>query len=141
MMKLNFSISEFNISGEAIPEDVADKILKWHVQPMQDVRDSLKQAVWPSQESGYRSVKWEKSKGRSGNSQHTFKGKGAVDWTCKDFSTNKDRFLELIIKHTDYTRIAVYNSFIHCDYKHTSDGQRQLFTSTPDSKWEFVKNV
>ena len=141
MSKINFSLSEFNISGKPIPEDVCDKILKWHIQPMQRVRNVFKKAIWPSQESGYRSPAWEKSKGRNGNSRHTFKGKGAVDWTCSQFTKNNKDLLNLIIEHTDYTRMAVYSSFIHCDYKATSDGQRQVFESTPNSKWTFVKNV
>ena len=127
-MKLNFTISEFNISGKPIPEDVADKILKWHIQPMQRVRDKFKDAIWPSLKSGYRSVQWEKKNGRSGNSQHTFKGKGAVDWTCQNFSSKKDKLLKLIIEETDYTRIAVYNSFIHCDYKVTNSMRREFVT-------------
>jgi hypothetical protein len=140
-MKINFLLSEFNITGKPIPEDVADKILKWHISPMQEVRNELGYSIWASQKSGYRPTTWEKSKGRSGNSQHTFKNKGAVDWTCKDYSNNKNEFLESIIKHTDYTRIAIYNSFIHCDYKETNSGKRELYNSTPDSKWEFVKFI
>lgn len=138
-MKLNFKISEFNISGEPIPEDVADKILKHHILPMQKVRELFGQAIWPSQKSGYRSVKWEKEHGRSGNSQHTFKGKGAVDWTCKEGESfgvrNLDNLLHFIIEETDYKRIAVYKNFIHCDYKSDGTVNRYLYDSTPDSKW------
>jgi len=140
-MKLNFNISDFNISGNPIPEAIADKILKWHILPLQRVRDKLNLAVWASQKSGYRSVAWEKSKGRGGGSQHTFKGKGATDVTCHKFKDNKDRLIKLLIEETDYTRIAVYNSFVHCDYKQTNNGQRQLFESTPDSKWKFKKFI
>lgn len=140
-MKLNFKISEFNISGEDIPEDIADKILKWHILPAQRVRNILDIPMWASQKSGYRSLKWEKSKGRSGNSQHVFKDKGAVDWTCYRFSENKDKFLKYLIEETDYTRLAVYNSFIHCDYKNTSTGRRELYTSTPDSVWTLDKFI
>lgn len=140
-MKLNFTISEFNISGKPIPEDVADKILKWHIQPMQRVRDKFKDAIWPSLKSGYRSVQWEKKNGRSGNSQHTFKGKGAVDWTCQNFSSKKDKLLKLIIEETDYTRIAVYNSFIHCDYKVTNSMRRELYDSDSSSNWTLNKYI
>lgn len=140
-MKINFNISEFNISGKSIPEQVADKILKWHISPMIPVRQKLGFSIWASQESGYRSIAWEKSKGRSGNSQHTFKGKGAVDWTCKNFQINKEKFLETIIEYTDYTRIAVYNNFIHCDYKQTNSGRRELYESGSNSKWKFIKFI
>ena len=35
---MNFSISEFCISRLAIPQAVADKILKYHIVPMQTIR-------------------------------------------------------------------------------------------------------
>ena len=138
---MNFNISDFNISGRPIPEMVADKILKWHIIPMQRVRNILGVAIWPSQKSGYRSVAWEKKRNRSGNSQHTFKQRGATDWTCSMFSKNKARFLEKIIEQTDYTRIAVYLNFIHCDYKNTQSGKRELYESTGSSKWKFKKFI
>lgn len=141
MIQLNFNISDFNISGKPIPEKIADKILKWHILPMQRVRNILKIAIWASQKSGYRSVTWEKSRGRSGNSQHCFKGKGAVDWTCYKFKENKYDFLKTIIEETDYTRIAVYENFIHCDYRNTNSGKRELYDSDSKSKWKFKEFV
>jgi len=140
-MKLNFNISDFNISGNPIPEQVADKILKWHIIPLQRVRDVFNGAIWASQKSGYRSRHWERSKGRSGNSQHVFLGKGAVDWTCRNFPSNHERLLELIIKETDYTRMAIYNSFIHCDYKSTPSGRREVYTSNSKSKWTLKETL
>lgn len=137
-MDINFKISEFNISGKNIPEDVADKILKYHISPMIEVRNEMNVPIWASQKSGYRSVSWEKSRGRSGNSQHTFKGKGATDWTCEDFSNLKYDLLKSIITNTSYTRIAIYNTFIHCDYKNTNSGERELFKSDSSSRWELV---
>lgn len=139
-MELNFTISEFNISGEPIPEHIADKILKYHIQPMQAVRTALGFAIWASQKSGYRSKAWELSKGRSGNSQHVFEVKGAVDWTCSNFAKNKDALLKNIMNKTEYTRIAIYNSFLHCDYANTNEGKRELFKSDSASNWTFVKN-
>lgn len=141
MKYLNFKPSDYNISGKPIPEHVADKIQKWHTLPMQRVRDVFQKPIWASQKSGYRSVSWEKAHGRSGASQHTFKGLGAVDWTCRNFATDHKRLLELIIKHTDYTRIAVYGSFIHCDYKKTKSSRRELYSSGFDSKWKFNKYI
>jgi len=140
-MKLNFNISDFNISGNSIPETIADRILKWHILPMQSVRNNLGFAIWASQKSGYRSKSWELSKGRSGNSQHCFIDKGAVDWTCLNFQANKGKLLKQIIQETSYTRLAVYNSFIHCDYKQTASGQRELYTSTSQSVWTFNKFI
>lgn len=135
-MKNYFNISDFNISGEAIPQDVADKILKYHIEPMNEIAAKLPFDIIVSAKSGYRSYKWEKSKGRSGNSHHTFRGMGAVDWTCEDFNTNKDEFLAALIEHTDYSRIAEYNTFFHCDYAHQIE-DRWLF----NSDWERVKEI
>lgn len=140
-MNINFKISEFNISGRPIPEKIADKILEYHIVPMQAVRDELQIAIWPSEKSGYRSKAWELSKGRSGTSQHTFQNKGAVDWTCENFTQNKKDLLQSIIDNTEYTRMAIYNSFIHCDYAATNTNKRQIFTSTPDSKWVFLTHA
>lgn len=140
-MKFNFTLSEFNISGEKIPEDVADKILEYHIIPMQIVRDKLGVSIWPSLKSGYRSSKWERKRGRSGKSQHCFRGKGAVDITCKDFSVTGVTLLDLIVEHTQYTRMAVYRSFIHCDYKPTKSGKRQIFKSDSSSKWTLTKEL
>jgi len=144
-MKVYFTISELCITADPIPLEVSDKLLKYHITPMNKVRTELNVAIHcqtsKGLNSGYRSKDWEISHGRSGNSQHTFIGKGAIDWRCSFFPTNKTQLLELIIKHTDYTRMAVYDSFIHCDYKTTSDGKRQLFTSDVSSNWTFVKNV
>lgn len=138
MLKINFKISRFNISGEDIPEDIADKILHNHIIPLQSVRNSLGIAIWASEKSGYRSVIWEKNHGRNGNSQHCFKTKGAVDLTCANFAFNKDKLLDAIIKYTDYTRIAVYDTFIHCDYKAK---RRILYSSNSQSKWTFTRYI
>lgn len=140
-MRLNFTIFELSITDDAIPIEVADKLLKFHMLPMQRVRNSMKIKIWASQRSGYRPAWWEKRQRRSGNSQHTFKGKGAVDWTCEDFEQNKNAFLKYIISHTNYKRIAVYNSFIHCDYKPTKSGKRELYTSNSKSEWTFEKLI
>ena len=140
-MKLNFKISEFNISGEAIPEVIADKILKYHIQPMQDVREELGYALFPSKKSGYRSVVWENTHGRPGTSQHVFNGKGAVDWTCNNFKARKNELLKSMIKHTAYTRFAIYNGFIHADYKPTPSGNREVFISDSKSKWTFKEFI
>lgn len=136
-MILDLKISDFNISGEPIPEVICDKILEHHVLPLQAVCDSMTVCVFISLNSGYRSKKWELDHGRSGNSQHCFKDKGAADLSCDDFSHNKEDLLESLIKNTDYTRFAIYNSFIHVDYK---DNKRSLY-NVEAGKWIFKKNV
>ena len=141
-MKINFSISELCIEDADIPQHVADKLLKYHIIPMQKVRDKLGRAIYCTTSeglnSGYRSENWEFSRGRTGDSQHVFKGKGAIDWRCKRFTETKHKLLHLIIKHTDYTRIAVYNSFIHCDYK-ANNGKRYLYESNSSNRWKLTR--
>ena len=157
MIQIDFTLSEFNISGEPIPEKIADKILKHHIIPMQSVRDDLNNGllphdikVYPSLKSGFRSHKWEIDHGRDGSSQHTFGQKksgkiysselGAVDWTCTRFGNYWEELLDSIIKNTNYNRICIYNSFIHCDYKKTNSGRRELFTFR-GKKWVFEKFI
>jgi len=55
--------------------------------------------------------------------------------------SNKNKLLKQIIEQTSYTRVALYNSFIHCDYKQTSSGERELYTSTANSEWTFKKFI
>lgn len=65
--------------------------------------------------SAYRSVAWDKSKGRSGNSWHT-KGK-AVDIRCTD-SNIRFRIVEALIA-SGFRGIIVYPRFIHVDMRDT----------------------
>ncbi len=137
-----FKIDEFLIeSTSKIDTHIADKIYKYHIIPMIYIRRNLGFPIYPSMKSSYRSKTYEISKGRSGNSQHTFTGKGATDWTCENFDVNKDELLKEMIKETLYTRFAMYNSFIHADYKDTENNTRQLFKSGSNSKWEFIKFI
>lgn len=150
----HFVISDFCISNVDIPEVIADRILLYHLIPMNEVQDATTFDVYPSysvkgQPSGWRPFFWEKARGRSGLSQHTFgqrqksikEEKGACDITCEDFAKNKDKLLEALIQETEYIRFAVYNTFIHADYKNTHNGKRLLFDSTRSSKWTFKKFV
>ena len=136
-MKVYFSISELCITDGPVPQHVADKLLKHHITPMNIVRDKLGKPVRASSHSGYRPVSYEKKKKRSGNSQHCFKGKGAVDWTATDIK----KLLQLILKHSTYTRVAYYKTkkFIHCDFKYTGNKGIQYFESNSKSKWTFIK--
>ena len=141
-------LKEFLITKpKTVPLSVADKIYWYHILPMSKVRDELGIPITASQLSGFRPLWWEKTKGRSGKSQHTFgqidkstfdtTSLGAIDWTCQDFATRFPDLLKLIIKHTEYTRIAVYKGFIHCDYRDTPSGKREVYNSDASSNWEF----
>ena len=132
-MENYFKISELCIDkSKDVPQHIADKILLYHILPMNKVRHELGLPINCSQNSGWRPKEWELSKGRSGKSKHCFliDEKGAADWTAGDLK----QLFKLILKHTEYTRIAVYPNagFIHCDY---SASKRQLFLSTNSSKW------
>lgn len=137
-----FTISEFCITKAPIPQNIADKILKWHILPMLFVRKLLNDYITASKRSGYRPVRYELLHRRLGGSQHCFKknSKGAVDWTTRPSKISE--LLDLIIKHTKYTRIA-YNkkkNFIHCDYK-VQDGKRYYFEYDDNGEWKFVKFI
>lgn len=137
-----FTISELCIDkSKDVPQDIADKILLHHILPMNPVREALGEPIYVSENSGWRHLQWELSRGRSGKSQHVFlpESKGAVDWTIggiekHENNGNFEGLFELIYDLTPYTRIAVYpdTRFIHCDYK---SPKRQLFLSTNSSKW------
>lgn len=139
-MKNYFKISELCIDkSKDVPQDIADKILLYHITPMNRVREAIQEPVFCSENSGWRPEEWEISRGRSGDSQHTFKKKGAVDWTIGGVEKHKidgnfEGLFKAIVELTEYTRIAVYPSarFIHCDY---AANERQLFLSTNSSKW------
>jgi len=128
-------ISDFNITGKPIPEDVVDKIEKYHLQPLRFVDACLPFDVVVSAKSAYRPRWYELERGRSGNSQHCFKGKGAVDITCENFQQNKEALIEVLVDETQYSRIAIYNTFLHLDY--AIQDERWLF----DSRWRRIKRL
>lgn len=129
-MKNFFGIQEFLIDPDmrngSVPTHVANKIIHHHLPILNPTRAQLGSALIISQNSGYRSVEWEKSKGRDGSSQHTFKGKGAVDLTCKQSALHH---LGDLLAESDYARVAWYpdSKFYHCDFKDYELGKR-LFT-------------
>lgn len=150
MKNTHFVISDFCISTIDIPVNVADKILLYHVIPLNAVQDCCPFKVSVSLNSGYRPYVWEIARGRDGNSEHTFgqrkvssfiDKKGAVDITCDDFHLNKGALLDILIEKTDYLRFAVYNTFIHADYKDLDNGKKRLFIPNSKGKWIFNKNL
>jgi len=138
-----FKTKEFLITGaKTLSIDIVDKLFWYHIIPCIPVRKELGIPMTASLKSGYRPKWWELRHGRKGGSQHVFLGKGAIDWTCKNFKINKEKLLDLLIKHTTYTRFAIYNGFIHCDYKATPGGDRELYAYEFDEaegikKWVF----
>lgn len=135
---INFSISEFIIDDSIIiPTEVADKIIKHHISIAQPIRDLLGCSIWPSQKSSYRPEYYELKQGRSGNSQHCFKGNGAVDWT------SGDRFkVDLLweeLKKSSYKRVCYYpeNGFIHCDH-YGNEKVNFVCDSSTNNKWKRI---
>ncbi len=132
-----FTTSEFLIEHRPrVHVKIADKIWKNHILPMGIIRDLLGAPIMVSSNSGYRSEQYEKSKGRSGNSEHTFKGKGAADYTAEDL----DKLEGLLIECSPYTRIARYETFIHCDYK-ANDGYKYIYSSDSASQWKLEEKI
>ena len=144
-MNLNFTISEFCITDDPIDQNIANMILRWHILEIQKVRDVLQRPILVSWNSGFRPYSYEINRGRSGNSEHTFRGVnkhgiGAADYTLS-FTGDRPKIDQLnelfdaIDCHTNYTRVAIYpnNLFIHCDYK---ADEKQLFRATPN--WERI---
>ncbi len=138
-MKNYFEIEEFNRTGAILTDELKDKI-QVHIDEMNPVREDLGFPVLVSKNSGYRPEEYEISKGRSGKGEHTYKGKGAADYTCA--TAQKVRLLvEKLKKNSKYTRICYYpnDNFVHCDYKTT---ERLYFEcESPTSEWEFKENI
>ena len=126
--------SDFNITGQAIPPGVVDKIVEYHFIDLWKVEESVPFEIFISKNSGYRPKWYEIQVGRPGTSQHTFAKKGAVDLSCQDFINNKERLLAALVTYTKYTRIADYGTFFHCDFKNQ---QRWLY----NSEWKRLKRL
>lgn len=132
-----------------VPQKIMTKLIKYHLNPMDLVREDVGFAIWASQNSGFRPYNWEKARGRSGGSQHCFgqkrsgvidpNAKGAVDWTCTKFKENHLKLLKSMLENTDYTRFAIYDGFIHADYKKTFRDRREIYTSTALSDWTLME--
>lgn len=112
-------IESYDIAGKGMPDDVEKKVRLIHRPMLERVQAHMPAGVvlGISLRSAYRTREWEKSRRRSGYSEHVFSGFGAVDITCRDFDKNRDTLLDALMCHGFYTRLAVYGSFIHCDFK------------------------
>jgi len=136
---MTYSITELNsydIAGKGLPDKVETKVLVCHIRPLTALQDILGFDLHVSIKSSYRSKEWEKSHGRSGYSQHTYEYLGAVDLTFDDFNNKKDEVIEALSLNTEYTRVAIYNSFLHIDYKN-SQSERWLY----DSSWKRIRRL
>ncbi len=140
MENILLTFDDFNTSGKSMPEDVKEKVFKYHIIPLTRVMKS--EEVLIKVNSGWRPLEWELSHGRDGKSQHTFINSfGAVDITFLNFEEQKYKMLNHILKHTNYSRIALYATFMHCDYKVTIPGDRRVYTSDNQSNWTLKKVI
>ena len=120
-------IESYDIAQKGLPPKVETVAYVAHMAPLLLVEDYIKNkycrniGISISLKSSYRSLEWERSKGRSGYGEHTYNFLGASDITCKDFKNDKDILIEAFIAVTRYTRIAIYNGFIHVDYKNAQN--------------------
>lgn len=137
MDKLFFKLSEFNISRQPIPEKVADKILRFHIWPLNHVRRLYRQPIIISKRSGYRPIEWEAKHNRKGDSEHCFTGKGACDIVGSDMKL----LLHLIATETEYCRLCYYpqQNFIHVDLK--NNVRRYYIDYSDGLGWKGVKNL
>ncbi len=144
-MQKYFTISDFLVDPNmrepqsCIPIHVVEKILRYHLPILNDIQRRLDFRIKISANSGYRSYEWEIIHGRSGNSEHTFKGLGAVDLTC-----HPDNILKLkkALIESDYSRIAWYElrNFFHCDFRDGKLGKR-FYKVDNQGIWHRVKDA
>jgi len=137
-MKNYFKVTEFYKPIFILPSDVKEKIKKYHFPVLNKIREELGVPIIISKKSGYRPKEWELLKGRSGNSEHCYKGKGAVDLTCQ---TDKLQELWGLLKESSYTRTCMYvnQHFIHCDFKEVEE--KQVFLCLDGKKWERFDSI
>lgn len=123
-----FSIEEFT-KETLIPPSVAQKILAYHIIPLNAIREELGEPIYISQASGYRSREFELEQGRLGTSEHCFRGRGAVDLTANNITG-----LGALLEKSSYTAVCYYpyRKFYHCDYKVRAG---KLFICEGDGKW------
>lgn len=109
----------WTITGALAPPDVWERILKFHCTPLHTLWISKLVQVVPSGGSCFRSVEWEKSKGRSGSSLHTFPAgsRGACDLVLAD-GADIIGVMDHLIEDLPYRRLCYYpgHNFVHADY-------------------------
>lgn len=138
------ALSDFCITPEPIPQEIADAIYLFHIPQLQRLEKQLGRRVYVSKRSGWRPKPYEIAKGRSGDSEHTYleicyQGRrGAVDIMCPDVGFNQ--LIEAAMKVTEYRRVSAYydHNFIHCDYKDV-DGKRRFYQG--GEVWEFKRYI
>lgn len=125
-MKDYMTLPEYVIAPQyGITLEVAEKVRKYHIFPMNALRNRLDFPIIVSKDSGFRHEEHEKEMGRALTSCHLFKeiktrqdpGWGAADYTVAPAQWYK--FMTQLLNDKIYNRIIFYPgaSFIHCDYR------------------------
>lgn len=127
-MIYRFKVSDLIYYGWVNRETI-EKIERFHLPFLNQWAEYITEVV------GYRSRDYEIAMRRSGNSQHTFQGNGAVD-----ISTNNPLKLFDLLVESPYTRVAYYpyKKFFHVDY---ASNMKTFYLSTADSKWTRAQEV
>lgn len=126
----HFEVVEFleydpNPTGETV-----EKIKEIHIPELEKVRSAVGKPIIIR--SASRTKEHELKQGRSGKSVHIFpRGTGAVDVSLKNYASEELNKLEqAIFKHTQYMRVARYNTFLHVDFARTTSGNRSYYRNT-----------
>ena len=112
-MKNYFNLKRFYRNEPSI--DILRKVQSI-ISILNPIRERLQQPIYIT--SSYRTYEWELQRGRSGYSEHVFRGKGAVDMACANLPT-LFKLLRLLINYSPFTRLCIYPNklFIHGDFK------------------------
>lgn len=126
------TISDLCITSDPISLLIADKLMV-HIDIINDIQRFIQAEIICSKKSGYRSYKYELSRGRSGTSQHCFRSKGAVDLSLAGGSDEFGKFVERLRK-SGYNRVCYYpkNNFVHCDFKYPG---KHFFICEDGANW------
>lgn len=129
-------IKSYDITGKGFDPRIEQLVRVCHMNYLRYInRLILKKHnfhIYVSLKSSWRPKWWEKAKGRSGSSTHTYNFMGATDITCVDFPDRWEIILKYLTEHTCYTRMAIYHTvrkdgvksgFIHVDYKNKYDNR------------------
>jgi len=132
-----FGIKEFNTSNAELKEEIKVKIIENFINPLNPIRIAFGKFIFVR--SGYRPELYNKQVGGGKHSQHLFKSKGACDISptksgVKPTKADMDLLETVLIESGQFTRIARYKTFFHCDYKGSI---RALY----NSKWVKIKLI
>jgi len=125
-----------------MPPAIWSRVQRFYVEPLRAF--GLLSGVWlvPSGRSCYRPVEYERTRGRSGRSQHTFPpgSRGACDLVRADGGSMAE-VLPAIRASLPFPSVAWYpaNGFVHVDYlrRKNRPGRSLYLCASPVSVWRF----